>query len=252
MKTLFTKHHLIHILCGVGMLLILPVAHAQYNWGTWTQDTGTTLHNDNSGYGTAYLSLVASTTPSTSVTAGQFQNLWGPNPIAAAGIYSLMSTGPVMTNGLAVTIDLRNYNTDSGTALFGFSDIAAIGYNSAALSYQLKAYDANHDEIAFYSWAEVGHDINTYLPTDNAALTINSSTGVLDFDNPQAGHDSQGYFYSLEPGTAYIELTALRTTGGDGLRVYLGAPAVPEPGTWVLVGLGVAVLAVARQKRQAS
>jgi hypothetical protein len=247
MKTQRNNHHLMTSLFGAAVLLILPAAHAQYDWGTWTQNTGASLNYYNSALGTASLAVTGLSSPSASVATGTFPNSWG--TIAAAGVYSQLQTGSVMTNALFVDIDLSLCDVSAGTSVFGFSDVAAIGYGQASLSYRITAYDNTWTKIPF-DWTDIYHEGNIQLPTDIGTLTINPTTGVLVFDNPQAGQDSLGYFYQIDPQTAHIRLEALRTTGGDGIRFYIGSPAVPEPGTCALIGLGLAGLFALRQTRR--
>jgi hypothetical protein len=247
MKKLFAKHRLIQGIVGAVVMLILPAAHAQY-WGNWTQDTATTLHSDYPSYGTVYLTVSASLSPSASVVTGTFPSSgWGTIP--AAGAYSGLNTLPG-SNTFLVNIDLTHYNVSDGQSLFGFSDVASIGYGGAPITYSIKAFDSSGHWISTYDWTPIYDEPNSEFSTDDATLTINSSTGVLVFDNPQANHDSEGYFFPLAPGTASIQLEALSTTGGDGMRFYIGSPEVPEPGTCALLGLGVAGLIGWRQTRR--
>lgn len=181
MKKLFAKHHLIQSIVGAVVMLILPAAHAQY-WGNWTQDAATTLHSDYSSYGTVYLTVSASLSPSASVVTGTFPMSWGTIP--AAGAFSGLNTLPG-SNTFQVDIDLTHYNVSDGQSLFGFSDVASIGYGYAPITYSIKAFDSSGHWISTYDWTPIYNEANSQFPTDDAELTINSSTGVLDFANPR-------------------------------------------------------------------
>jgi hypothetical protein len=255
MKTSSIRHQLTCIGIGVMAAFTLSPAHAQYDWGTWIQDTSTTLHNSNPNYGTATLTVSGNYFPSANVpTADIYYPILFPNDtfVAAGGAYSQMNISPSFTNTFQVDIDLTGYNTSQGNVLFGLSDVASIGYVSTRVYYRLQAFNSSWQTLNVDSALVVGgNDINQWWPTEDAEFTVNATTGVLDFLNPQAGRDSQGYFFAIDSGVAHIRFQALSTTGGDGMRFYIGTPEiVPEPGTLTLLGLGVTGLIACCQRRK--
>jgi hypothetical protein len=256
MKTKSIQQQLIRGGIMALALSLAPLAQAQYDWGTWVQNTSVTLQNNHPNYGTAVLTVSGNNSPSANVpTADIYYPSMFPGDafVAAGGVFSPINHTSGFTNTFQVDIDLTGYDTRQSDVLFGISDVASIGYGGERIYYSLQAYNSKGQLLNIDSALPgVGNAINQWWSTEDAEFTVNSTTGDLEFSNPQAGHDSQGYFFAVDPTVAHIRFAALSTTGGDGIRFYLGTPEVPEPGVTAILGLGLAGLAAFRRLRQRS
>jgi hypothetical protein len=133
---------------------------------------------------------------------------------------------------LIMTIDLANFGVDAETT-FGLADMQDTAY------YRLELLDAALAPLSL-SGVQVTNYNLTYISGGLIAdedITLNTSTGALrlNFIHDAGGtyrHSGLGLFTNLPLATRYIRLYSNAPgfqLGSEGIQIYLGGSAVPEP-----------------------
>jgi hypothetical protein len=169
-------------------------------------------------------------------------------PFATAAVITLSPASTVTSAGSPVRVDVGVSGLGSGVALGGFDlDIA---FNPALLS---------------FTGATFGPALGNPM-TFEALTSVSAAAAVVDFSEVsllsaaqllalQPGSFSLGIlsFDAIASGTATFALLAtslLSDASGQSLPITPAAAAIPEPEAVVLLGIGLAALAL-RQKRRA-
>lgn len=166
-----------------------------------------------------------------------------------------------------------NFTLGAATNVDGFQFVGA--YFNPPTQGAITAFTVNFfadaagqpgDLLAYGTWA--GNAGETSLGTDNAGSPVFSYG--LSFSNPFAAAANTQYWVSIVPdlgfppqwgwessgagdGIAYQDFLGVRTQlAGDMAFTLTGVPAVPEPGTYALFGIGLLGLAAVARRKPAS
>lgn len=190
--------------------------------------------------------------------------LWGSK---FAGMNAIQADGSGSTSIGDVSAEGLTYDPDGGklygafnSAFFEISttdfmsitplalpgnDIEGLAYAGGGLIYGLSSFSGPRGILYSYdipsdTWTELGF---TGVMFSEAGLAYDNERGVL-----YAKGDQDSLLYAIDPAT--FQATAIGDTGireGGGLT-FIGTARVPEPGTLMLLGLGLAAVAVRRRR----
>ena len=221
--------------------------------------------------------VIDSTTAATASTPDGRTAAYSGHPVgvnAAGSVYNASPAVPGMPNGenpsylgtvtgqphptflnpgdLIMTLDLANFGVDAETT-FGLADMQDTAY------YRLELLDAALTPLSLSGVQLTPYNI-TYLAGGLIAdedITLNTATGALrlNFIHDAGGtyrHSGLALFTSLPLATRFIRLYSNAPgfqLATEGIQVYLGGSAVPEPG---LTGLLIIAAMLALRRRRAS
>ena len=154
---------------------------------------------------------------------------------------------------LVMPLDLANFPVDAETT-WGIADYQDLNW------YRLELLDCSLTALSFAAVQVTNYNLTYVNPAGLVAdynVTLNTTTGAIRdnfiHDAVPAGsyrHSGLALFTNLPLNTRYIRLlsnsAAAQVT--EGIQIYLGGSAVPEPATAWLVGMGVLGVALARRR----
>jgi len=162
----------------------------------------------------------------------------------AAGAYTESFTGVAETPPATFTGGAFSYAISAPQGMFGFDDFISTNQINEAITISFTGASVFAIGGNFFAT-----DINPDF--QSVSMTVTLSDGTVETFKPATLSDSYRGFVST------VAITSL-TLGGPGQSLYasldnltVGAavPAIPEPTTWALLGLGLAGIAVVARRK---
>ncbi len=238
---------------ALGLAFAPLSAGATSVWATWTVDSTTAATASTpDGRTAAYsghpvgVNAAASAYNASPVIPGMPS---GENPSYLGAVTGQPHPTLLDPDYLVLTIDLANFGVDAETT-FGIADMQDTAY------YRLVLLDAALTPLS-QSGVQLTNYNLTYLAGGLIAdedITLNTTTGALrlNFIHDAGGtyrHSGLGLFTNLPLATRYIHLFTNAPgfqIGSEGIQIYLGGSAVPEPGLAMLLA-AAALLGLGRR-----
>jgi len=192
-------------------------------------------------------------------------SLLSSTPSVKAATYSVLieNTNPAILGATTAdfNIGFRYYGTD--LSIFDGGALSFFGASGQTISLSIIPYDSNTGDMsAFsaqlgeYSFASEGYNFSSYSLVLTGLVLPNNPHGILQIRSINAS--GSGLYYKSAEMTSY--LTSIDASGGysgphvafklSSRTVTADLPAVPEPSTYGLIGIGALGVAFAARRRK--
>lgn len=144
-----------------------------------------------------------------------------------------------------VTLDLGTATVGAGTE-FILDDILSLDLSDAQI-HMFVSGPNDISELFFSGGGAFGgfgfHDVNGTVPTI-AGVSVNAASNLVGFDAGRLSFDADNIYVDLQDLTFQGPASTQPLT-----HLYLDVQFIPEPGTFVLLGVGLAGLGLRRRRR---